>query len=261
MAVGPLERRDLGTTGIAVSAVGLGTVKFGRTEQLKYPTPFELPSDAEVATILDVAKTCGINLIDTAPAYGSSEERIGRALAGQRDDWVIATKAGEKFTAGRSTFDFSADAISRSVQRSLRRLRTDYLDVVLLHSDGRDEMLLESGALDALVRLKERGDVRAIGISTKTVAGGMAALPQVDVLMVPYSRAFAEHGPVIAAAFALGKGILIKKALDSGHLAAVDAADAVPKGIQFALHTPGVSSVVLGSANPAHIRGWVLAAA
>lgn len=72
--------RSLGQTGIEVSCLGLGTVKFGRNQEVKYPNNFSLPEDKQISALLDQAKGFGINLLDTAPAYGSSEQRqIGRA--------------------------------------------------------------------------------------------------------------------------------------------------------------------------------------
>ena len=150
--------RPLGRTGLMVAPIGLGTVKIGRTQGVTYPQPFELPDDDAVRSLLGAAHECGVNLIDTAPAYGTSEERLGRLLPGPRDRWVIVTKCGEEFEDGRSRFDFSAPATRASVERSLRRLRTDYLDVVLIHSDGRDEAILnDEDALGELVELKRRG--------------------------------------------------------------------------------------------------------
>src|SRR5690554_1331134 len=122
---------------LEISALGLGTVKLGRNQGVKYPSGFELPSDEEVRHLLALAREQGIRLLDTAPAYGSSEERLGRLLE-RRQDWVIATKVGEEFENGRSSFDFSAAHTRFSIERSLRRLRTDYLDIALIHSDGND---------------------------------------------------------------------------------------------------------------------------
>ena len=72
-----IPRRMLGNTGIEVSIISLGTVKFGRNQGVKYPKLFNLPTDAEIAALLHDAKQLGINLLDTAPAYGKSEERLG----------------------------------------------------------------------------------------------------------------------------------------------------------------------------------------
>src|SRR5690606_15619655 len=96
-AVGALVQvrvRPLGQTGLTVSALGLGTVKFGRNTGVKYPRSFELPDRSAAANLLSLARDLGINLLDTAPAYGESEERLGELLQGQRQDWLICTKAG-----------------------------------------------------------------------------------------------------------------------------------------------------------------------
>jgi aryl-alcohol dehydrogenase-like predicted oxidoreductase len=165
-----MELIALGATGLRVSPLGLGTVKIGRKEGVNYPASFEIPSDRQVRDLLDLARDLGINLLDTAPAYGSSEQRLGRLLPGPRERWVLSTKVGETFSAGRSCFDFSAAGTRCSVERSLRRLRTDYLDIVLIHSDGNDlEILRHEGALDELLTLRREGLVRAVGMSTKSV--------------------------------------------------------------------------------------------
>ena len=90
------------------------------------------------------ARDLGINLIDTAPAYGRSEERLGPLLRGQRQDWVIVSKVGEEFADGLSRHDFSAAHTRMSVERSLQRLETDFIDLVLVHSDGNDMAILET---------------------------------------------------------------------------------------------------------------------
>src|SRR5690606_32599472 len=94
--------------------------------------------------LLAQARALGINLLDTAPAYGNSEERLGQLLQ-QRHEWVIVTKVGEEFRNGESHFDFSARQTVASIERSLQRLNTDYLDIVLIHSDGNDEAILDQG--------------------------------------------------------------------------------------------------------------------
>ncbi len=258
-----LRPRPLGRSGLTVSLLGLGTVKLGRNTGVRYPggEGYALPSDEEAVALLHAARECGINLLDTAPAYGSSEERLGMLLprAGGRAAWVLATKAGEAFDAptGRSSYDFSPCAIRSSVERSLRRMRTDWLDIVLLHSDGRDEWILDqSGALTALRDLQREGRIRAIGISTKSPAGGRRALELgCDVLMVTLNPSDRTEEPVIAQAREAGVGVLIKKALASGH-----APDACTS-LRFAASTPGVSSIVVGSTKPNNIRSNAAAVA
>ncbi len=249
-----IKKSVLGSTGIAVSAVGLGTVKFGRNQQVHFPEPFDLPSDQQVLTLLSCAQTLGINLLDTAPAYGNSEERLGQLLRGQRQDWVLSTKVGEEFVEGRSEFCFSADSIRNSVQRSLQRLNTDYLDIVLVHSNGDDQKIIEENPVfETLDELKQAGLIRAFGMSTKTVVGGKLAVERSDVVMVTYNLAHTEEQPVIAHAHHHNKGIFIKKALASGHLQKLAATDPVRAAMQFVFQEPGVSSVILGTLNPQHL--------
>ena len=163
-----MVQRRLGNTGLAVSPIGLGTTKLGRNTDVNYPVPFDLPSHKQVEELLQTALYLGVNLIDTAPAYGESERQLGTFIAGQRISWVLCTKCGEQYENGRSVYDFSRKALTRSVDASLRRLKTDYLDVLLLHSDGRDkEILTRTDAVETLMRIKATGKARAIGISRR----------------------------------------------------------------------------------------------
>lgn len=251
--------RTLGSTGLTVSALGLGTVKFGRNAQVKYPTAFTLPDDDAVRALLAQARDFGINLLDTAPAYGTSEERLGKLLQ-DRKDWVIVTKTGEEFHDGTSHFDFSAAHTRASIERSLRRLNTDYLDVVLIHSDGNDEAILDDGAcISTLQDLKREGLVRAIGMSTKTLAGGLRAIRELDVAMLTLNLQQRDDLPAIALAQELGKGVLIKKGLMSGHLHA-DGRDPLRASMELVLGQAGVHSLIAGTINPAHLAANVAAA-
>lgn len=241
-----MEQRPLGTTGIAVSVLGLGTVKLGRNTNLKYPSPFELPTDAAVTELLTAALDLGINLIDTAPAYGNAEQRLGKLLPGKRRDWVLASKVGEQFDGSQSTYDFTPEACQASVLTSLRRLKTDYLDIVLVHSDGRDAQIVESyGTLQALAELKSRGLVRAIGLSSKSAAGGRLALPHVDVLMATINASYTDEVDLVCEAGDRGVGVLIKKALDSGR--------GEPEHLPTIAAYAGVSSIVVGTQSARHL--------
>lgn len=258
---GGLPRRRLGDTGMDVSVLSLGTVKFGRTEGVRYPAQFQLPSDAEARSLLDLAYDLGVNLLDTAPSYGVSEERLGQLLKGQRERWLLCSKAGEQFAEGHSTYDFSPEALRGSVERSLRRLQTDALDVLLIHSDGQDmKRIVEDGALETLTRLKEAGLARAIGISSKTVEGGLLGLEHGDCVMVTLHLEYQDELPVIERAAALNKGVLIKKAFGYGHACVGERVDPVKASLALCLSQPGVSSVVMGTINPVHLRENVAAA-
>lgn len=251
-----LPKRFLGQTGMQVSVVGLGTVKFGRNQKVHYPASFALPSDAEVANLLALAQDYGVNLLDTAPAYGESEERLGKLLAGKRQDWLLSTKVGEEFMEGESQYDFSPAAIRRSIERSLKRLRTDYLDLVLVHSNGEDIKLIKQGAVfETLAEFKKSGKIRAYGMSTKTIEGGIQAVNASDVVMVTYNpHQFAEQ-PVLVYAHEQKKGVFIKKALASGHLNKLGAdPDPVRVAFEFIFQEPGVSSIILGTINAEHLK-------
>lgn len=253
--------RPLGGTGLEVSALGLGTVKLGRNEGLKYPTGFDLPDDRSAAALLALAQDLGINLIDTAPAYGDSEERLGKLLRGQRQRWLLCSKVGEEFAAGQSRFDFSPEHAGASVRRSLHRLQTEVLDLVLVHSNGADLAIInEMGTLQALQQLKDEGLIRAFGMSTKTLAGGLAAAPHCDVLMLTYNPGHREELPVLDACADLNTAVLIKKALASGHLDSSCEGDPVQTSLELALSHPATSAVVIGTINPDHLRDNVAAA-
>ena len=250
-----MELRPLGATGPWVSPLGLGTVKFGRNQGVNYPRPFALPSDREALALLELAWDLGINLLDTAPAYGESEERLGRLLRQCRRDWVIVTKVGEEFHSGRSRFDFSAAATRASVERSLRRLGVETLDEVLIHSNGDDLALLErEPVLPTLLELKQAGLLRAVGMSSKTLDGGLRAVECCDLVMVTYNPSQRGELPVIRAAQRAGKGVLIKKGLRGGHLDGGAAADPVRASLELIYAEPGVGSLVVGTLDPAHLR-------
>lgn len=248
-----MKLRRLGRSDCLVSPVALGTVKIGRNTAVRYPQAFALPDDAAVERLLCTARELGINLLDTAPAYGSSEERLGRWLRGRRQHWVLCTKCGEEFDGKHSHFDFSPAHTRASVERSLRRLGTDYLDIVLLHSDGDDLAILdESGALETLIELRREGLVRACGISAKTLPGALAAARCCDVAMLAYNSEDTSMAPALAACAATGCAVLVKKAFGSGHLCATP--DGLRQNLATIYAAQGVASVVIGTLSPEHLR-------
>lgn len=233
---------------LILSPIGFGAFKIGRNQGAKYPQGYALPDDYEVERLLNGILDLGITHIDTAPAYGSSEERIGRFLAHRRHQFVLSTKVGETFENGRSTYDFSRDGVRASIERSLNRLQTDVLDMVFVHAPADDlAVLRETAVVETLSALKQRGSIRAIGLSAKSIAGARVALDWADVLMVEYHPLDASFEPVIAEAAGRGVRIVVKKALASGSIP--------PKtGLPFVLAHPGVTNVVVGGLSLEHLR-------
>lgn len=235
----------------APSCLAFGAFKIGRNQGVKYETPYDLPDDADVARLLHGVLDLGTTLIDTAPAYGLSEERIGRHLASRRNEFLLSTKVGETFLDGRSTFDFSAAGIRLSVERSLQRLQTDRLDLLLLHSDGRDlELQDQTDAIATLIHLRQQGLAQRIGLSGKTVAGAQRAFEWADVLMVEYHLDDVSHAEILATAHERGTWVLVKKGLSSGRLPPTQA-------IEFVLRQPAVTSLVVGGLSLDHYaQNW-----
>lgn len=243
--------RPLGQTGLFVPPLGFGAFKIGRNQGIKYPARYELPDDAAVSRLLNGVLDLGCTLIDTAPAYGLSEERIGRAIGHRRAEFVLSTKVGETFTDGVSHYDFSRAGVEFSLTRSLERLRTDVLDLVFIHSNGDDlQILKNSDVVPVLHEWRDRGAIRAIGLSGKTVAGADEALAWADAIMVEYHLDDVSHRAVIDAAAARNVAVFVKKGLASGRLPAADA-------IRFVVGTPGVTSLIVGGLSLDHFaENW-----
>jgi aryl-alcohol dehydrogenase-like predicted oxidoreductase len=268
-----MKLRQVGSTDIWVSPLGLGTVKFGRNQGVKYPKPFEIPDDKHLLNVLATAREHGINLLDTAPAYGNSETRLGELLRqsfknnlsnidfGNRHDWVLMSKVGEEFEHGESFYNFTPEHADMSLKRSLSRLQTDYLDIVLVHSDGEDLKIIHHyGLLDYLAYAKSQGLIRAFGMSTKTVEGGMATVDKADAVMLAYNPHQRDEKPVINYAHKKYKGVFIKKALASGHLNKLtshlvqgESNDPIKTAFDFIFEEPGVSSIIIGTVNTEHL--------
>ncbi|WP_461536177.1 aldo/keto reductase [Spongorhabdus nitratireducens] len=243
-----------------VSVLGFGTVKLGRDKGVKYPHGFTIPDDREAGDLIAMARDRGINLIDTAPAYGTSEERLGKLLQGQRDQWLICSKVGEEFENGESRFDFTPKHIRSSVERSLKRLNTDCIDMLLVHSDGNDlQIINDYEVFNTLDQLKQEGLIRAGGMSTKTVEGGIATLKHSDIAMVTWNLNEQAEIPVVDYALEHNKGIFIKKGLASGH-ACLQGEDPVQASLNMLLGHQGVSSVIVGTVNPLHLHHNIQAA-
>jgi aryl-alcohol dehydrogenase-like predicted oxidoreductase len=208
-----MEFTTFGRTGLKVSRMAFGAGPIGY-----------LGSDQDQAgKVLDLLLDHGVNVIDTAAAYLGSEELIGKAVSRRRKEFVLVSKCGKKVD-GIEGEDWSAGLITATVERSLRRLRTDHLDVMLLHSCPQE--VLETGeALGALIRAKEAGKIRFAGYSGDNLAATFAvSLPGVDVLMCSANLCDQANldGALSAAALA-GTGIIAKRSVANGAWKPLDA--------------------------------------
>jgi len=236
-----------------VTPIGFGAFKIGRNQKIKYPSEYELPVIEEVRLLLNGILDLGINYIDTAPAYGLSEERIGECVSHRRSEFVLSTKVGENFEDGESVIDFSEDAVRSSIHRSFERLRTDVLDMVFIHSDGSDLTILnDTPTVSILQGFKDAGTAKGIGLSAKTVEGARQSLDWADAIMVEYHLNDRSFEPVMQEASDAGKSVMVKKGLSSGWL---DPAEA----IRFVVSNPCVTSLVIGGLNLDHMQENLIA--
>lgn len=172
-----MQFRNLGNSGISATVVGLGTWVTGGGEM------WNGVDDAESLRAIHTALDQGINLIDTAPAYGwgHSEEIVGQAIRGRRDKVVVATKCGMWWQGTRGSFHYHQDGkdtfislrpetLAIEIEDSLRRLGTDYIDLYQTHWPAKepDNTPIED-TMAFLMKLKDQGKIRAIGVSNVSV--------------------------------------------------------------------------------------------
>jgi len=176
-----MEYRKLGSTDLEVSILGFGASPLGEE--------FGAIDPAEGERVVHEALDNGVNYFDTAPFYGRtlSETRLGRALKGRRDQAIVGTKCCRYDVDG---FDFSAKRVTASIDESLGRLQTDYVDVLLVHDVefGDRRQILEE-AIPAALRVKEAGKARYVGFSGLQLGmlESLAVESEVD-LVLSYAR-------------------------------------------------------------------------
>jgi aryl-alcohol dehydrogenase-like predicted oxidoreductase len=150
-----MEMRQLGNTGLEVSRLGVGLSELG--------SRYALAQKDEAGRVLNMALDQGLNFLDAAACYGTAEELVGETISHRRQDFVFATKAGH-VVGDYSGSAWTAETVRHSIERSLRRARTDYLDLVQLHSCS--TAVLERGeVIQALLDAREAGKTRFIGYS------------------------------------------------------------------------------------------------
>lgn len=233
---------------IAISPIGYGAFKIGRNEGIKYGNAYALPDLEKTNALLNGILDLGVNFIDTAPAYGVSEERIGQCIGHRRGEYVLATKVGEQFANGTSRYDFSRVGMVTSIQESLRKLRTDAVDLLWLHSSHDDlGVLRETDAADVMVQAKRAGWAKCVGLSGYTAQGFHAAFPWCDAIMVTYHAEDTSMAEVMREAAAKEIAVIVKKGLASGKLPGSEA-------IRFVLSNQNVRSAVVASLSLEHVK-------
>lgn len=270
-----------------VTILGYGAMGLRRPERGPAIT------DEQAARILNGVLDSGINLIDTAIDYGDSEELIGRSLFHRREEFFLASKCGCPLvdpppgTPGPPyPHDYSRDNIRAGLDQSLRRLRTDHLDLLQVHMSPSAEQMAADDTVATLQELRDEGKIRFIGIS-----GLMPNLPDhiamgvFDVFQIPYSVLQREHEELITAAAKAGAGTLIRGGAARGAPAAdkgwavsvIGLADGQGQHrwesangeellgdmsrmefvLRFTLSHPDLSTTIVGTINPDHLASNV----
>jgi aryl-alcohol dehydrogenase-like predicted oxidoreductase len=262
-----MENRQFGKTDMQVGVLGFGGAEIG----------FEKAEPAVVKSLLDDALDAGLNVIDTAECYLASEELIGQAVAGRRGQFYLFTKCGHPETPGVA--DWRPESILASIERSLKRLRTDRVDLVHLHSCSEAE-LRKGHVIAALQKAREKGYTRYIGYSGDSVAARYAVeCSAFDSLQTSVSIADQEAIELtIPLANERGMGVIAKRPIANAtwqydSLPEVDyhreywrrlqklrydflrdPEQAAEIALRFTLSGPGVCTAIVGTKNPARWR-------
>ena len=224
--------RDLGKTGIKVSEIGFGAWAIGgAAEAGGAPLGWGGSSDDESLSAIRRARDLGVNFFDTADSYGfgRSESLLGIVLARRREDVVIATKVGVVKSGGELRKDFSRQHISIAIDGSLKRLRTDYIDLYQMHNPSMAD--LRRGEIqDAMERLQDAGKIRFWGVSVSSIDEGTEIVEKgwghaLQVLYNILNQAPAER--LFPMAKERGYGVIARVPLASGLLTGKYRQDAV----------------------------------
>ena len=274
-----LPRVTLGRTGLSVASLGYGSMGIRGPKTWGVRTV----DDEHAEKILNAVLDMGINLIDTAPVYGVSEERIGRFLSHRRSEFYLATKCGSVATQHKDHVEIEQqwrkDVIERNLHDSLKRLQTDHIDIMQFHG-GDAETLEREGLLSQLQDFRSQGLIHHIGVSSKIPhLAGLIDLNFFDTFQIPYSCLSPEHGDLITRAGETGAGIIIRGGIAHGgpdaeiqrpalndvwHKAKLD--ELIPKGmtraeliLRYTLSHPHCHTTIVGTCDPQHLAENVTA--
>ncbi len=274
-------KKQLGRTGLEVSQLGYGSmgIRGPRTWGVR------VVSDEAADRLLNAVLDAGINFIDTSPDYGHSEERIGRYISSRRGEFYLATKCGCAYVQHDDRLEighvWSKDVIRGNLETSLRRLRTDYVDVLQFHG-GDAETLQRAGLIELLRSFRQQGLIRFIGVSSSLPhLPGLIGLGVFDTFQIPYSCLAPEHHDWIAKAAATGAGIIIRGGIARGgpdaevqrpalsdiwSRAGMD--EVLPDGmsraeliLRYTLSHPDCHTTIVGTCNLGHLTENIAAAA
>ncbi|MGM0508111.1 MAG: aldo/keto reductase [Fusobacteriota bacterium] len=208
-----MEKRNYGKTGLEVSEIGVGTWQLGNNSSWNGPT------EEEAIEIVEEAIKKGCNFFDTAPNYanGESEKILGKALKGKRDQVVINSKFGH-WPDGHT--DYSANLIRKSVEESLKRLDTDYLDSVILHNPPEEVLEGNQGHFEVLEELKNENKIKAYGASIDTSEAMEKLIDNTksEVIEIMFNMFYQEPKKAFKKAKDAGVALIVKVPLDSGWL-------------------------------------------
>lgn len=214
-----MKRRPLGRTGLNVSEIGFGAWAIGGNE---HGNSYGPTKDAESIEAVRRAADLGVNFFDTADVYGwgHSEEVLGQALEGRRNEVFLATKVGGDFYHGGVRMNFDPGYLAFALDRSLQRLRTDRVDLYQLHNPPA-EMMAEGETYEALEALKAEHKIDHYGVSVHEPLEAQLCLEagKPEVLQIPFSLLRQEWiGEILAQARRSGVGIIAREPLGNGFL-------------------------------------------
>ncbi len=222
-----VRQRPLGDTGINVSEIGLGCWGIGGPMRRDGTVSgYGKVDDAESIAMLTQAFANGLNFVDTAPWYGDghSERLVGKALRGRRDQIIISSKVGIFLENEQYSSDYSGDYIMAHYQDSLERLGTDYIDLYVLHSPSAE--LYQSSGLKALKELKQKGVIRAFGISfpasheeSERFFLPLCEEEQVDIVQLRFNLlSWLPRRSILSKLNSLGIGVICREPFYFGYL-------------------------------------------
>jgi aryl-alcohol dehydrogenase-like predicted oxidoreductase len=276
-----LQQRNLRNGEYPVTFFGFGALEIGRNWGLGSGAEVERPDEAAASEVLNAVLDMGVTLVDTASAYHASEERIGRAIAHRRGEYILTSKCGEHSDEPRTYYDYSYDAIAGSIDRSLQLLQTDSLDLIQIHFGPDPDEVLDAGeTLAAMKDARAAGKVRLLGAS---IGGDVAARciesGDFDVMQLGYSLLHRDDEPLVHQCGKMGIGVLIRGGLGAGRLTPRvvphldemdepgrqqiqrllrlvddDASKLTALALQFLYANPAVTSVLVGSKRAEHLR-------